>query len=360
MSTTSMFTNAYSRRQLFRTAMLATTAGAAGSLLTGCATAAERSGGGTTAGGAKKTVIKFGYTAVKSNPVAMGYEKFAELLHAQSNGDMQAQTFCCNQLGNDLQLIQSVQSGALQMGTSSNNNLDQVTSSMLAMELPYLVQSRDHYRKVWKSGPGDVFRQAFEKNLGLKILMVMDAAGFRSVETAGRDVRTPTDLKGLKLRVAPSPVELATFRNWGANPVALPYNQVYTALQQRTVDGEVLQPIWFETDKHAEVAHNICDIRYIMLAHIGVMNLDYFNSLPPDQQKLLEEVSGKAEDYEWDVAGKAADEADARLKQDKAISFYEPLKHDAEAWISSTAPIRQQFLSQAGPSLVKQIEALGT
>lgn len=357
MNMTGTHLRALSRRQLLSGALAAGATGLTGGLLSGCGTAADKANGGAAGGGGgKKTVIKFGYTAVATNPVAIGYEKFGSLVNEQSNGDIDIQTFCCNQLGNDLQLIQSVQSGALQMGTSSNNNLDQITPAMIALELPYLIRTPEHYRKVWSGAPGDAFRKEFEDKLGMKILMVMDAAGFRSVETAGREVHSPADLKGLKLRVAQTSVELATFNNWGANPVALPYNQVYTALQQRTVDGEVLQPIWFETDKHAEVAHNICDIRYIMLAHIGVINLKFFKSLGTDEQALLEKAGQDAEDHEWAVAAKAVEDSYGRLKSDKKIKFFDALKENPDAWINSTDSVRESFRDKAGASLVKQIE----
>ncbi len=351
----------FSRRQILNGALAAGATGLTGALLSGCGTAAQQAsgggggGGGATTGG-RKAVIKFGYTAVKTNPVAIGYEKFASLIKEQSNGDIDVQTFCCNQLGNDLQLVQSVQSGALQMGTSSNNNLSQVTEAMIALELPYLIRTPEHYRKVWAGAPGDAFRKEFEDKLGMKILMVMDAAGMRGIETSGREVHSPADLKGLKLRVAQTPVELATFTNWGANPVALAYNQVYTALQQHTVDGEVLQPIWFETDKHIEVAQNICDIRYIMLAHIGVINLKLFKSLGKEEQALLEKAAKEAEDHEWAFAAKAVEESYTRLKSDKKIKFFDALKENPDAWTKSSTSVRDSFREKAGATVVKQIE----
>lgn len=306
---------------------------------------------------AKKVTLKFGYTSTPTNPVSIGYEAFAHALKEKSNGEVAVTTFCCNQLGNDQELVQSVQTGAIQMGTSSNNNLDQFTSKMMVLELPYLLRSRTAYRKFWKTGSDDI-RKEFETKLGLKILMVMDAAGFRSIETASHVIHAPSDLKGIKLRAANTPIELATFKAWGANPVPLPYNQVFTAMQQGTVDGEILQPVWYYTDKHYEVAKKVCDIRYIMLSHIGFINLNFFNSQPKAVQDVILAAAASAEDHEWAEAGKQSEQARAKLKAMPDVDWYEPTGADLTKWQDSSRPVWDQFANKIGADLIKRVDAL--
>lgn len=305
-----------------------------------------------------KVSIKFGYTAVQTNPVALGYEKFKSLVEQRSNGEVAVATFCCNQLGSDLDLIQQTQSGALQMGTSSNNNLDQFTSKMMVLELPYLIKSRAAYRRFWQSKIADPIRAEFEQKLGLKILMVMDAGGQRGIETVTTTVRRPADLRGLKLRIANTPVEQATFKQWGANPVPMAYNQVFTALQQKTIDGEVLQPLWFYSDKHAEAAKKICNIHYISLAHVGVMNLAFFNGLGKDHQSLILKAGRDAEDYEWVQAREIDRKAIAALKATPGVEFYDPTPAELHEWETTSRPVWNEFAEKIGPDLIKQVEAL--
>lgn len=327
-------------------------ASAAGPLLAAC-------GGSSSATGTKKKVsMRFGYTATQGNPVAQGFEKFATLVQQRSNSDINVQTFCCNQLGNDQELVQAAQSGAIQIGDSSNNNLDQFTSSMMVLELPYLIKSRTAYRKFWTGSLSNDIRSQFEQKLGIKILMVMDAAGFRSIETSGAPVRTPTDLHGMKLRVANTPIEVATFKTWGANPVPMAYNQVLTAMQQKTVDGEVLQPVWFYSDKHYEVGKYLSDIHYIMLSHIAVINLSYFRSLPKDYQDLLTAAAKDAEDYEWGVAGTESDQAIAKLKSMAGFTYYTPTASELQQWEATSRPVWDQFQDKVGADLLKKVEAL--
>jgi TRAP-type transport system periplasmic protein len=313
---------------------------------------------GRATAGASRVTLKFGYTSTPTNPVSVGYEKFAALVREKSQGELNVVTFCCNQMGNDQQLVQSVQSGALQLGTSSNNNLDQFTSETMALELPYLIKSRAVYRKFWETPVGQGLRQKMEAKLGLKILMVMDAGGFRSIETRSRPVHTPADLKGIKLRVANTPIELATFKRWGANPVPLPYNQVFTAVQQGTVDGEVLQPVWFFTDKHYEAAKQVCHIHYIMLSHIGFMNPRAFNALPRDMQGVIVAAAKEAEDFEWDYAGGATAKADAALKAVPGINWYEPSAAELNVWETTSRPVWSEFSARIGADLIRSIEAL--
>lgn len=305
----------------------------------------------------KKFKLKFGYTSTPTNPVSLGYEKFASLVHAKSGGDVRITTFCCNQLGNDLELVQSAQSGALQMGTSSNNNLDQFTSKMMVLELPYLIRSPGAYRKFWQTSSGDI-RRAFETKLGLKILMVMDAGGFRGIETKAATVHRPADLQGLKLRAANTPIEIATFKAWGADPVPLPYNQVFTAMQQGTVDGEILQPVWFYSDKHYEVAKKIADIHYVMLSHIGFINLRFFNKLPRDVQDLINGAAREAEDFEWGQADKSTTQANNALKAMPGVEWYEPTGDVLAQWQDQSRPVWREFADRIGPGLIKRVDAL--
>ena len=135
-------------------------------------------------------------------------------------------------------------------------------------------------------------------------------------------IRRPSGLKGIKVRAANTPIELAR----GANPV-LAYNQVFTAMQQGTVDGEILRPIWYYTDKHYEVAKN-----YDMLWSLGAYRLyrpRFFNDTPKDVQDLtLRPRLHEAEDLEWDQAGKDADSANAKLKAIPGIEWFEPTGSD--------------------------------
>lgn len=308
--------------------------------------------------GVRPITLKFGYTSTPTNPVSVGYEKFASLVREKSHNDLNVVTFCCNQMGNDAQLVQSVQSGALQLGTSSNNNLDQFTSACMALELPYLIKSRSVYHKLWSTPTGESLRRKMEADLGLKILMVMDAGGFRSIETRTRQVHVPGDLKGIKLRAANTPIELATFKRWGANPVPLPYNQVFTALQQGTVEGEILQPIWFYTDKHYEAAKHISHIHYVMLAHVGFMNPNAFNRLPKDMQAIILEAATEAEDFEWKYAGGAVAKADAALKARPGVTWYEPTASELDVWETTSRPVWKEFSGKISSNLLREIDAL--
>lgn len=332
---------------------------AGGSLLAACAKSSPSSSTSTSkAISGKPITMRFGYTATQSNPVSLGYARFASLVEAQSKGTMKINMFCCGSLGNDIQLAQSAQSGALQIGDASANNLDPLTSVMEVLELPYLVTSPAAFRKFWQSPISDSVYTTFEKKLNLKLIMVMNAAGFRSIETTGAVVRVPSDLNGMKIRTA-SPIEVEVFKNWGADPVDLPYNQVVTALQQKTVDAEVLQPVWFYSDKHYEVAHYLCDIHYIMLAHLAFMNLDDYHALSSDQQAIIANASQNAENFEWNIAATLAAKADAALKAMPSFTWYTPTPTEIALWKSSSQPMWDKLASQVGGlARIRAVESL--
>lgn len=353
--------NRISRRELLAKGVRWTLVGSTLPILAACGSAQKVSvSPSTTSSQAQKAkyTIKFGSTATNTNPVEIGYQKFAQLVESKTKGNVQVQLFCCSSLGADHQLVVSTRSGALQMGTASNNNMDAFISKMEVFELPYLIRDAKTYFKVWDGPIGQEVKKDFEDQLGIKILMVMNAGGFRSVETVKRQVLLPKDLQGLKLRVAQTPVEIATFRTWGADPVPLAYDEVFTALEDGTVDGEVLQPVWFYSDKHYEAAKHLTHIHYVMLVHIGFINLEFFKGLPSQYQTAIVEAAEEAQTYEREITGKAIIEAKQGLIK-HGVQWIEPSPSELSIWEKTSHPVWKQFEAKiGGGNLIRRIEKI--
>ncbi|MBI2322075.1 MAG: TRAP transporter substrate-binding protein, partial [Chloroflexi bacterium] len=182
-------------------------------------------------------------------------DKFAELVAQKTKGAVTVRDFY-QALGVEQQLTQSVMSGSVDIGGISNGNAGRFTTAFFAYDLPFLFSK---YDKVFESLEGPIGKKVveqFEKDLGVKLLMAMALGSGRDVFTRNKQLKTPADIKGMKIRVISSPVDLATFKAWGANPTPVDWAQMYASLQQGVVDGfqpelgAVLSGKFYEVVKH--------------------------------------------------------------------------------------------------------------
>ena len=301
--------------------------------------------------------IKLGSSGGPPNPAEVAIDNWAQAVDRESQGKIAVNVFHNGTLGNEKALLIGTRSGAMQMGASSNANLDSFTDAMEVFELPYLLRDAPTYFRVWDSDVGKAVRAQIEKKLGIRILMLLDAGGFRSILTTRKAVKTHSDLKGLKLRIAFTPVELATFKHWGVDPVALANSEQFTALQEGTVDGVVPQPTWIDSDKLYEIAKKLCDIHYAMYSYVVYMNADYFDKLPGDLQSLLSRVSAEQEGAERKTVA-AAIEASKRHLIASGVEWYVPTPSERAQWEASGKLIWNLFEPKLGKDVIERVEKL--
>jgi len=169
------------------------------------------------------------------HPVSQGYNKFAEIVAEKSGGRITIDVFNDALLGNDREVIEGAQSGTLEFAGSSTPNMASFTNIFTAWDLPYIFESKDEVYKAIDGEPGILAAKEMEKS-GFKVIFFPDY-GFRQVVNNQKEIKLPADLKGMKVRTTNSPVEIADYKAFGANPTPVAWGEVYTALQQGTVQG---------------------------------------------------------------------------------------------------------------------------
>lgn len=303
--------------------------------------------------------IKLGSSGGPPNPPEVAIDKWAQAVAQESQGKIAVEVFHNGTLGNEKALLIGTRSNAIQMGACSNANLDSFTDAMEVFELPYLLRDANTYFRVWDSDIGNRVRSNIEKKLGIRILMLLDAGGFRSILAARKEIRTPVDLKGLKLRIAFTPVELDTFKYWGVDPVALSNSEQFMALQEGTVDGVVLQPTWINSDKLYEVAKKICDIHYAMYSYVVYINSDFFNKLPQDFQHILTRLSAQQEVAERQAVATAIASSKRHLIA-SGVEWYTPTTKERAEWKAAAKPIWRMFEPKLGKDLIERVEKMAS
>ena len=229
--------------------------------------------------------------------------KFIELVEDYSGGTIVCKDFPDNQLGNDEQRWEMTQTGECDISIGSTSSVASSYNDFYIFDTPYLFLSRDEVFDVGFAGKaGQAILNGVE-SLNLKGLALWEN-GFRNVTTNNKEINTVADLKGLKLRTMDNAIHLAAWKAMGAKPTPMAFSEVFTALQQGTVDGQENPYGIIVGNKFEEVEKFAAETRHSFTPYYVVMNLDRWNSLTAEQQDAITRAMSEATQYEREQSEK--------------------------------------------------------
>lgn len=242
---------------------------------------------------AQNYTVRFSTSQVNPNePVVKVMHSFADRVKERSKGRLTFTIFTGDQLGPQKKVNEMVKSGARVLSVTDYGQLSQFVPDVGVLAGPYLYGSVDEGRKLFGSPVYQELAAKLEQQ-GLKVIVADGLFGVRHV-LGSKPVRTPADLNGMTLRVPPSPIMLETFTALGGRPTALPWGEVYNALQTNVVDAA-------EANYGSLVGSKLYEVRKVLstTAHqtmyvAMVTSTDFWKSLPADLQALLMEEGKKA------------------------------------------------------------------
>ena len=233
--------------------------------------------------------------------------KFIELVEEYSGGTIKCVDFPDNQLGNDEQRWEMTQTGECDISIGSTSSVASSYNDFYIFDCPYLFLSRDEAFDVgFASEAGQAIIGGVEE-MGLKGLALWEN-GFRNVTTNNKEINSLADLKGLKLRTMDNAIHLAAWKAMGANPTPMAFSEVFTALQQGTVDGQENPYGIIVGNKFEEVEKFAVETRHSFTPYYVVMNLDKWNSLTAEQQDAITRAMAEATQYEKEQSAKYEEE----------------------------------------------------
>lgn len=222
--------------------------------------------------------------------------KFNDLLQERTKGELKLKLFPDSTLGNAQAMISGVRGGTIDMEMSGSNNFAGLSPVMNLLDVPFLFRDTAHAHKTLDGKVGDDLKASLEGK-GLKVLAYWEN-GWRDVTNSRAPVKTPADLKGLKIRTNNSPMNIAAFKVFGANPIPMPFAEVYTGLETRTIDAQEhpINVVWsakfFEVQKFLSLTHHA----YSPL--LVVINKAKFDGLSPEFQQALVSSAQEAGNYQ--------------------------------------------------------------
>ena len=249
---------------------------------------------------------------------------FQKEVETNSKGRIKVQMFYGSQLGTLPAILDQVKDGTIQMNNTGMPFLSKYVPDVQAFGLPFLFKDADAAHAAFDGPLGSEVKRIVRERIGIRILGIGEF-GFVNVLNNKRPVTSVADMKGLKIRVTPSPIAIATFNQLGAIPVSMDYAEIYTAIQRGAIDGtDQALPIIYDS-KFYEVGKYIAETHHFFNAMVFNINAKFFDSLPPDLQTIVQEAALKAQAFDREaMADENAKARAAMLAKGVAITELEP------------------------------------
>jgi C4-dicarboxylate-binding protein DctP len=298
-------------------------------------------------------VIKFSHVVATDTPKGQAAERFKQLAEKATNGRVKIEVYPNSQLYKDKEELEALQLGAVQMLAPSLAKFGPLgVKEFEAFDLPYIFPSKTALYNVTEGEIGKSLLKKLEPK-GITGLAFWDN-GFK-VMSANRPLRSPSDFKGLKMRIQSSKVLDAQMRALGANPQVLAFSEVYQALQTGVVDGTENPPSNMYTQKMHEVQKYVTVSNHGYLGYAVIVNKKFWDGLPPDIRAALDKAMKDATTFEKAIAQRDNDMAlDAIKKAGKTEIYTLSVKEQAE-WRKALLPVQQQMESRIGKDLISAI-----
>jgi tripartite ATP-independent transporter DctP family solute receptor len=302
---------------------------------------------------ARRTVIRFGIDLAQDHPSTKAAIAAGEQIKQQSSGEIDLQVFPNNQLGNDEHMLSDLRAGGIQMMGIGDNILATLVPSAAIDNIGFAFKDAKTAWAALDGKVGEIVRNDITK-LGLQPMTRIWDEGFREITASTRPINTPQDLHGFKMRVPPSPISLALFRDLGAAPVTMNAAELYTALQTHVVDGQENPLGIIETQKYFQVQKYGSLTGHMWVGYWMLMNGAFWQGLPADHRKIIADAFDAQADGQRTANEQLNDSLEANLTK-QGMTFNKP----------DTAPFRgtlvksgfyKQWQAKFGPTLWSALE----
>jgi tripartite ATP-independent transporter DctP family solute receptor len=301
----------------------------------------------------KNRIIRFGYGLNEASNQGRAAKVLADEIAKASGGKMKLRAIGAAALGSDVQMQQALIGGAQEMMVGSTATLVGITKEMAIWDTPFLFNNVREADAVLDGPVGQkVMDKLQEKGL---VGLVYWENGFRNLTNNKRAVTKLEDMDGIKLRVMQNNVFIDSFKTLGANAVPLPFSELFTALETKTVDGQenpyntILSSKFYEVQKYLTVTNHVYS------PWIVLVSKKWWDGLSKDEQKVLLDAAKKSRDFERQDTRAEADNALADLRA-KGMQVNELSPAEANRMREKLGAINSSIAANVGQDLWKEVQ----
>lgn len=298
---------------------------------------------------AKVYTLRLGHIFTTEHPTHLATTTMADYVKAESDGRLIIEVYPSAQLGKGNVQAENISTGTTDTGTAGPGMISRMEPGFGLLAGEYVFKSMESMFAVVEGPPGQKINQQLLDNNGVRVLSVA-FVGKRHI-TANKPIRTPADLKGLKVRIPNIPTRAAAFRAWGAAPTPMAFSEVYLALKQGVVDAQENPFAQIVTMKFYEVQKYLILTGHAMNTELLLINEKIYQNLPEDLQEILNDGAEVYRKKQWELYKELRDKYLAQLKSE-GMTIIEP---DLEAFAEAVKDVPYDFEERWGKGLYAEI-----
>ncbi|MGI6034895.1 MAG: TRAP transporter substrate-binding protein [Limnochordia bacterium] len=296
-------------------------------------------------------ILKAGHVIAPTHPYHLGLIKFAELVEERTGGRYKIEVYHSGQLGNERDMIEGVQMGTLDITLVATGPVSNFVPSIAVVDLPFLFSSYEHADRVLDGPIGQRLLEDFKK--ARLVGLAFWENGFRNITNSKRPINEAGDVRGLKIRTMENQIHQASFQALGADPVPMAWGEAYTALQQKTIDGQENPiPNIFSLKVH-EIQKYIAMTGHFYSPAPLIISRAVFEKMSSDDQVVFLETAREVAVYERELNRAQEDECLEKMKAAGNIITYP----DRKAFRDATKVVYDRFGKKFGEDLIADILA---
>ena len=300
----------------------------------------------------KDRTIKYAVIYDMKHPHGLGAQKFADLVAQRSDNKIKVKVYPNATLGGEVVIISAMQGGTVEMAAMATSQLVGVIKDFAALDLPFLFNNEMEVDRVVDGPIGKMFLDKMpEKGL---IGLSWFEHGFRNLTNSRRPVTKLEEIQGLKIRVEQNAVAVDTWNALGANAVPMPFPELYTALEQKVVDGQENPYSTVDSSKFYEVQKYLSVTKHKYTPLIVTVSKKFWDQLSADEKKVIQDAAMEAAVYQRKANRDLNDQYLQSLKK-VGMQINEIPAGEVARMRAKVQPVVDKFSAQISGTLVKDL-----
>lgn len=305
--------------------------------------------GGSSEGSGEKQTLRISIGVNDSHPEYEGAMKFKELVEEQTD-DFEVEVYHSGQLADDRSAIEMLQLGSLDITIPSTSPLVNFVPEFGVFDLPFTIPNEEVADELLDGEFGDKMLAMVEEQSLVGVAWWEN--GFRNLTNDVQPVAKVDDLKGLKIRTMENEIHLDAWKALGANPTPMAFTELFTAMQQGTVDGQENPYPTIELSQYAEVQKHVSNTAHVYTPFIFLFSKQIWDEFSSEQQELLKEAAVEAGKFNRDRNREVAEESLAKLKEN--MTFTEVTAEEQERFAETVKPVIEKHSEAIGKEIVDE------
>lgn len=276
-------------------------------------------------------------------PTALGVKEFARLIEEKTDGRYKVEVYTGGQLGDEKSVIEHLQLGSIDLARVNGTPLTEFSDVIGVLSLPFLFETPEQKWDVWQGEVGDDILDSFEGSRFVGLTYYDN--GIRSFYNSKRPIRTPEDMKGLKIRVQPSDLAISIIESLGASATPMDYGEVYSSIQTGVIDGGENNLPSYYSSNHYGVAKQFTLGGYQSVPEVVVISEKTWDKLSDEDKVIFKEAAEESVAVQREAWDKMEEKALEAIKEhgNELVEL-----EDIDQWREAVEPVYEKYSKQYG------------